>query len=75
MTQSMILTQPDWTRFLTPEGLAEKCGVPRHQFLQMILKELVHNAMKPAVTVFINDRNSLLLEFAKVVFERRKEVE
>jgi hypothetical protein len=22
----LVLTQPDWTRFLTPEGLAEKAG-------------------------------------------------
>jgi hypothetical protein len=42
--QPMTLVQEDWTRFLTPEGLAEKSGVPRSNFCFMILKELTDNA-------------------------------
>lgn len=40
----LTLVQPDWTRFLTAEGLAEKSGVPRSKFGFLILKELCDNA-------------------------------
>jgi hypothetical protein len=40
----LALTQPDWTRFMTPEGLAEKSGTSRANFPRMILKELADNA-------------------------------
>lgn len=38
------LTQEDWKRFMTPEGLSEKAGVPKGQFRKMIIKELIDNA-------------------------------
>ncbi|MEP1353274.1 MAG: ATP-binding protein [Tateyamaria sp.] len=41
---ALTLTQNDWTRFLDPQGLAEKSGVPQGRFLKMILKELTDNA-------------------------------
>jgi hypothetical protein len=40
----LALTQPDWSRFMTPEGLAEKSGTSRVNFPRMILKELADNA-------------------------------
>ena len=40
----LTLTQPDWTRFMDPNGLAEKAGVPENLFTAMILKELTDNA-------------------------------
>jgi len=38
------LTQEDWKRFMTPEGLSEKAGVPKGHFRKMIIKELIDNA-------------------------------
>ncbi|MCP5088598.1 MAG: sensor histidine kinase [Rhodobacteraceae bacterium] len=40
----LTLTQPDWTRFLSPDGLAEKAGTSRANFPKMILKDLADNA-------------------------------
>lgn len=40
----LALTQPDWARFMSPEGLAEKAGTGRANFPRMILKELADNA-------------------------------
>lgn len=52
--QPLTLTQQDWTRFLTPEGLAEKSGVPSHAFRKMILKEFVDNAMDTGSPVTVD---------------------
>lgn len=40
----LTVSQPDWMRFLTAEGLAEKSGVPPARLAFMILKELTDNA-------------------------------
>jgi hypothetical protein len=40
----ITLVQEDWKRFMTPEGLSEKAGVPKHHFRKMIIKELIDNA-------------------------------
>ncbi len=40
----LALTQTDWTRFLTPEALAEKAGTSRANFPRMTLKELADKA-------------------------------
>ena len=40
----ITLTQEDWKRFMTPEGLSEKAGVPKHHFKKLIIKELIDNA-------------------------------
>ena len=49
----MTLVQQDYTRFLTPEGLAEKCGVPLDMFRCMILKELTDNTLDTLTPVEI----------------------
>ena len=40
----MTIEQPDWMRFLTSEGLAEKAGCPKDMFPEMIAKEFADNA-------------------------------
>ncbi len=40
----LTLTQADWQRFLSAEGLSEKAGVPADLFPFMVLKELADNA-------------------------------
>lgn len=40
----LTLVQEDWKRFMTPEGLSEKAGVPKHHFKKLIIKELIDNA-------------------------------
>lgn len=42
--QAMTIEQPDWMRFLTSEGLAEKAGCPKNMFPEMIAKEFADNA-------------------------------
>lgn len=43
-TTPITLVQQDWSRFLTPDGLAEKAGVPPRLFMTMMMKELADNA-------------------------------
>jgi DNA topoisomerase VI subunit B len=40
----LTLTQEDWKRYMTPEGLSEKAGVPQSRFRELIVKELIDNA-------------------------------
>ncbi|MCV2876775.1 hypothetical protein OE810_10985 [Rhodobacteraceae bacterium XHP0102] len=40
----LTLKQEDWKRYMTPEGLSEKAGVPQNRFLELIVKELIDNA-------------------------------
>ena len=40
----LTLTQEDWKRYMTPEGLSEKAGVPQGRFRELIVKELIDNA-------------------------------
>jgi hypothetical protein len=45
---SRILERQDWTAFRTIEGLIRKAGVPRNGLPQVIIKELVDNALDAA---------------------------
>jgi hypothetical protein len=40
----LTLIQEDWKRYMTPEGLSEKSGVPQNRFRELIVKELIDNA-------------------------------
>ena len=60
--ETLTLKQEDWTRFLDPNGLAEKCGVPQNRFMQMALKELADNACDAGgATINAIDANSCII--------------
>jgi hypothetical protein len=40
----LTLIREDWKRYMTPEGLSEKAGVPQNRFRELIAKELIDNA-------------------------------
>jgi hypothetical protein len=41
----------DWTSFRTVEGLQQKAGVPKNRLRQLVLKELVDNALDTGAKV------------------------
>jgi hypothetical protein len=41
----------EWTSFRTPEGLQQKAGVPKNRLRQLVLKELVDNALETGAKV------------------------